>query len=417
MNKIAVIGAGVSGMTIAQELSSDTCNQVIVFEKEPIPGGLIRCQYVDGSLFHICGGHVFNSKREEVLNWFWKRFDKASEFTKADRFSVVHMPDGKIVPYPIENHVYCLDEAVRADFYADLESMEHSGQPIGKNFDEFLRNRFGNTLYQLYFAPYNKKVWKSDLREIPLDWMEGKLPMPTIQEMRYNNEHHVEEKDFVHATFYYEKQGGSQFIANRLAEGLNIRYNCTINNIVYNDSKVYVDGECFDKLIYCGNIKNFIPILTGIDLSGYYGPIEQLRAHGTTSVFCYIDANPYSWIYQPSEAHRSHRIICTGNFSNLNNRGERLTGTVEFTDNISEEEIRKDLCKMPLHPQYITHHYAPYTYPIQNKETRQLIQRLKETLAHYNIYLLGRFAEWEYYNMDAAMGAALDLSKALFHNG
>jgi UDP-galactopyranose mutase len=29
------------------------------------------------------------------------------------------------------------------------------------------------------------------------------------------------------------------------------------------------------------------------------------------------------------------------------------------------------------------------------------------------MYLLGRFAEWEYYNMDAAVGAAIDLEKRL----
>ena len=59
---------------------------------------------------------------------------------------------------------------------------------------------------------------------------------------------------------------------------------------------------------------------------------------------------------------------------------------------------------------YITHQYTEYTYPIQNKNTRELIQNLKSVLEKENFYLLGRFAEWEYYNMDAAIGAALDLS-------
>ena len=44
MSKIAVIGAGISGLTVAQELSHDSSNQVIVFEKEANPGGLIRCK-------------------------------------------------------------------------------------------------------------------------------------------------------------------------------------------------------------------------------------------------------------------------------------------------------------------------------------------------------------------------------------
>lgn len=76
-----------------------------------------------------------------------------------------------------------------------------------QNFEEFLRGQFGETLYQLYFQPYNKKVWRRDLSQVPLSWLEGKLPMPTVAEMIYNNMNHVEEKSFVHATFWYEKNG------------------------------------------------------------------------------------------------------------------------------------------------------------------------------------------------------------------
>ena len=42
-----------------------------------------------------------------------------------------------------------------------------------------------------------------------------------------------------------------------------------------------------------------------------------------------------------------------------------------------------------------------------------MIDELKKSIQKENIYLLGRFAEWEYYNMDAAMGAAIKLSKSL----
>ena len=417
MTKIAVIGAGVSGLTVAQELSVDRSNQVVVFEKEKTPGGLIRCQRVEGALFHICGGHIFNSKRQDVLDWFWKRFDKEKEFTKADRYSVVYMPDGLVVPYPIENHVYYFDASIQKRFQSDLEEMERNGQPLGTNFEEFLHLRFGETLYQLYFGPYNRKVWGRDLRSIPLDWLEGKLPMPTVQEMRYNNEHRVEEKDFVHATFYYEKESGSQLIANRLAEGLDIHYDTNIDAILCKNGKVIINDETFDQVIFCGNIKHLLRSLSGADIEEFIQPIEQLQVHGTTAVFCEIDPNPYSWIYQPSEAHHSHRIICTGNFAPSNNAKMQLTGTIEFTDEISQEEILKDLQKMPFHPRYLAHYYSPYTYPIQDKATRQLIQSLKNKLAPYNIFFTGRFADWEYYNMDVAIGAALDLCKSFLQRG
>ena len=107
MSRIAIIGAGISGLTVAQLLKKR--HEVVVFEKEATPGGLIRCRRVNGNLFHICGGHVFNSKREDVLDWFWSKFERSEEFTRADRNSVVFMENGKKIPYPIENHMYLFD--------------------------------------------------------------------------------------------------------------------------------------------------------------------------------------------------------------------------------------------------------------------------------------------------------------------
>ena len=412
MSKIAVVGAGVSGLTVARILSHDSNTEVIVFEKEATPGGLIRCQRVEGSLFHLCGGHVFNSKRQDVLDWFWQQFDKASEFHAADRRSVVYMQDGLIVPYPIEDHMYLFPTSIQQQFERDLSDIEKGRYPEPNNFEEFLRGRFGETLYKLYFEPYNLKVWRRDLKQVSLSWLEGKLPMPTVEEMRYNNSHHVEEKKFVHSSFYYEKQDGSQFIANRLAKGLTIRYCCPVLDISIHGEQIYVNGECFDKLIWCGNIKHLVPLLRQIPaVDRYTHAVRDLDSHGTTAVFCEIDKNPYTWVYQPSSAHDSHRIICTGNFAPSNNAEGKMTGTIEFTDAISEKGIRSQLERMPFHPRYITHHYSPYTYPIQNRETRAMIHSLKNTLAPYHIFFTGRFADWEYYNMDVAIGAAIDLCR------
>ena len=57
---LAIIGAGISGLSTAH-LLKDRYN-VVVFEKEATPGGLIRCRRVDGSLYHLCGGYVFPGK-------------------------------------------------------------------------------------------------------------------------------------------------------------------------------------------------------------------------------------------------------------------------------------------------------------------------------------------------------------------
>lgn len=409
MKKIAIIGAGVSGLTVAQLLKDKA--RVVVFEKESRAGGLIQCERVNGSLFHTCGGHVFNTKRQNVLDWFWQQFNKENDFIKTDRNSVIFLPNGQHIPYPIENFAYLLDEETQKSFIQDLLSISNSAGVTIDNFQAFLRARFGDTLYNLYFEPYNKKVWRRELTEVPIDWLEGKLPMPTVQEIIYNNFNRVAEKQFVHSTFYYEKQDGSQLIANRLSDGLDIRYNAQIEQIEYADEYWKINKEVFDDVVFCGNIKDIPSIIKGVQLKGYTKSIEELNYHGTTSVFCEIDKNPYSWIYLPDDKYRAHRIICTGNFAQSNNGilpNGRITATIEFTDKVKKDEIIDNLKQIPLHPIYITHKYNRYTYPIQDKDTRDMISSLKQELAKIGFFMTGRFADWEYYNMDVAMNAAME---------
>lgn len=407
--KYAVIGAGMSGLAIANVLKDDG-NEVVVFESDSRPGGMIKCDRINGNLFHRTGGHVFNTKRNDVMDWFWKHFDRDNEFIKTLRNSSVVMEEMDNVPYPIENHMYCFPENIQKSFIQDLLAIYRNKSKEPKNFEEFLRGRFGETLYQLYFQPYNYKVWRRDLTKVPLSWLAGKLPMPSVEEMIYNNMNHIEERAFVHSSFYYPKFGGSQFLADRLSEGLDIKYNSKVTKIQKIDNLWLVDDGVFDRVIFCGNIKLLPELVAGqIDLNYFVDEVNALESHGTTAVFCEIDKNPYSWMYMPSRCHESHRIICTGNFSPTNNAAGKMTATIEFTDYISKDSIVDNLSRIPYHPVYLSHHYEKYTYPIQKDNTRDLVKSIKAILEPNGLYLLGRFAEWEYYNMDVAIGAALDL--------
>lgn len=414
MKRIAIIGAGVSGLTAAQLIKNKA--DVVVFEKESKAGGLIRCERVNGSLFHTCGGHVFNTKNQQVLDWFWQQFNKDTEFHKTDRNSVIFLPNGQQIPYPIENFAYLLEESLQKTFIQDLLAMSKTNSQPVENFKDFLQQRFGATLYNLYFEPYNKKVWRRSLADVPIDWLAGKLPMPTVEEIIYNNFNRVAEKQFVHSSFFYEKQNGSQLIIDRLAEGIDIHCSASIEQIERKQGKWFINGETFDSIIFCGNIKDIPHLVKGVDILSFTQPIETLQYHGTTAVFCEIDANPYSWIYLPDDKYEAHRIICTGNFAVSNNGhipANRITATVEFTDEITKDAIIDNLGRIPLHPKYITHKYNQYTYPIQQKDTREMIASLKRTLSSQGFYMTGRFADWEYYNMDAVMAVAMKMAEQI----
>lgn len=146
MNKqrVAVIGAGISGLTVAQLLKDNY--DVTVYEKGDKPGGLIKCDRVQGSLFHTCGGHVLNSKYPEVLDWLRGFVNLETEYVKANRNSCVVFDEKSHIPYPIENHVYLLPKDVQLRCVADFLSIAGSQNVEYKNFEDFLINLNSATL-------------------------------------------------------------------------------------------------------------------------------------------------------------------------------------------------------------------------------------------------------------------------------
>lgn len=216
------------------------------------------------TLYHLVGGHVFNAKRKDVFDFFWSFF-RESDFKKTDRNSVILMKDEFLIPYPIENHLYYFEEQLVNQIIKELLEIHGSDDQEFTNFDEFLRGRFGNTLYDIYFQPYNEKIWRKKLTNVPLAWLEGKLPMPTVKEIILNNIKHIEEKKFIHSSFYYPLYNGSQFLVDNLSSGLDIKYNVFVETIEKTQIGWKVNGVEYDKVIFCGNVKDLVNIIGGGD--------------------------------------------------------------------------------------------------------------------------------------------------------
>lgn len=418
MRKATVIGSGISGLSIAKMLSDRY--EVNVLERSDKPGGLIKCDRIDGNLFHRVGGHVFNSKNPIVLEWFWSHFDRDKEFLKATRNAKILL-NGKLIGYPLENYLYQLPEQqIRTivDELIDLASKEKKAVNEYDNFKDFLIGNFGETLYHLYFGPYNSKIWNTDISQVPLDWLDGKLPMPHIKDVIISNVLKKEEAQMVHSTFYYAKREGSQFIINRLAQNQNIELSFSVSDIrVNNNNGIAINGNtATNVLIYCGDVRMLNEIINIDDdlLKDALNAVKDLPSNGTSNVLCETDDNDISWLYLPDKGYKAHRIIYTGNFSDTNNEGTtRKTCVVEFSGKQDTSVMLEELERLPGNLKALAFNYEPNSYIIQQKSTRDKIAQLKLLLAKYNIYLLGRFAEWEYNNMDKCIESAMALNEAL----
>jgi protoporphyrinogen oxidase len=417
MTKVAIIGSGVSGASLARILHEKGV-EVSVFERNGKSGGLISCDVIDGNLFHKVGGHVFNSKNPEVLNWFWNHFDKEEEFLPATRRAAILL-EGHLIGYPIENYLFKLpQEKIRAivDELMELDKGSLKDPMSFSNFEAFLKSNFGPTLYDLYFKPYNEKIWRVNLSTVPMGWLEGKLPMPNYRQILVSNIVQKEESDMVHSHFYYPKQGGSQFIINRLLDNLKVNLSSEVKLIAKESDKWKVEGQEFDHVVYTGDVRELFQKLKlpGHDFTSFFDSINKLRTNGTSNILCYTDPSPLSWLYLPEPDLLCHRIIYTGNFSTENNSNPlRPTCVVEFSGEVSEQDMLDSLARLPGNLTPIAMNFETTSYVIQNHDTRSTIGKLKSILSEENLHLLGRFAEWEYYNMDKCMESAINLATSI----
>ena len=75
--------------------------------------------------------------------------------------------------------------------------------------------------------------------------------------------------------------------------------------------------------------------------------------------------------------------------------------------------MQQEIKLLPGNLQSISYNYEPNSYVVQDKRTRPEVAKAKAVLEQENIYLLGRFAEWEYYNMDKCIEAAFTVAQQI----
>lgn len=417
--KVAIIGGGITGITAGRLLHQKGIDTVI-FEKHNKPGGLVRCDFINGNLFHRTGGHVFNSKNTRVLEWFWSFFNRDEEFILAKRNAKILLRN-KLLGYPLEDYIYQLDNETIQQIVDDILTLSKRGviDPFTyDNFESFLLGNFGPTLYNLYFKPYNEKIWKVNLKDVSMQWLEGKLPMPNYARILTNNILRKEDDTMVHSSFYYPKNGGSQFIIDRLGQGLNIETSFTVEKVEFKNGEWYINSlGPFERIIFTGDVRTLSEILSVNEtVTQALMKSFNLRSNGTSNALCYTIQSNLSWLYLPDKELLSHRIIYTGNFSENNNRPGTSTCVVEFSGLIEENVMKEEIKKLPGKLKAIAFNYEANSYVIQDHNTRNIIGEIKECLRPFGFYLAGRFAEWEYYNMDKAMESAFlltdEISKA-----
>src|SRR5690242_9496962 len=167
VQKTLVLGAGPAGLT-AGYLLGKAGRDVVVLEAEAQVGGLAKTVEVDGYRFDL-GGHRFFTKSIEV-DTLWHQI-LGEEFLLRPRMSRIFW-NGRYLDYPLRGPdvvrklgpvelTRCVVSYLRAAARRNKRD---------ESLEDWVSNRFGRRLFELFFKSYNEKVWGVPASEIRAEW-------------------------------------------------------------------------------------------------------------------------------------------------------------------------------------------------------------------------------------------------------
>src|SRR5208337_5408770 len=156
MSSTVIIGAGPAGLTAAYELGKLGIRSTVLEADEQV-GGLSRTVEYRGYRFDI-GGHRFFSK-VALINALWKEI-LGEDFLLRPRLSSIHYR-GHFFDYPLKplNALAGLGplEALLVCLSYAKARLRPSAEET--SFEQWVSNRFGSRLYEIFFKTYTEKVW------------------------------------------------------------------------------------------------------------------------------------------------------------------------------------------------------------------------------------------------------------------
>ena len=381
---VLIAGAGYAGAVCARSLAEGGKRVLVLERRSHVGGNAYDCPDEAGVLIHQYGPHIFHTNDSRVFAWL-SRFTQWRDYQHR---VVADIPDekGGRMRYPVPFNLTSLETAFGAE--------------EGK--------RLGDKLIAAYGA--EKKVTILELRQ---------NPDPEISALA----DYVYEHVFVHYTM---KQWGQK------PEDIDPNTTARVPVFLSRDDRYFQDAcqgmplegytPMFEKMLDHPNIKVELgaDALERLDLSGDVLKVDGVPFEGEVIYTGQAD-ELFRFQYGPLP----YRTL-DFRFETLEKDDFQGYGTVNYTVDQDYTRITefKHLTGQVLPGKTtIVKEYSrayggilgeiPY-YAIINPENNALYGQYKALADRFpNLHLLGRLAEYKYYNMDAIAGRALDLAEAL----
>jgi len=428
--KIAILGAGVTGLALARLLDEDGF-EVHVLEKSPVAGGLCRSSVIDGFICDHAGGHILFSKDARVLSWMKEQVG-ADQLVERDRNTKIRWHD-RWVPYPFENGIGHLTPEARFDClkgYLQSVQRRDSGEPCPEDFASWIQWKMGPGFAKHFMVPYNEKIWSCDLADMSSAWVAGRVPDAPVDDI-LKAAVGIDTKGYKHqAHFWFPLRGGFQALTDGILSHVrgHVRLSTPVQNVQKKGESFRVNDEDFDLVVNTIPLPELAKVLEGIP-SDVAEDIDQLQPISLINVLLGFKTDAplddLSWIYLPFEDQGpANRVTYFSNYSPRNApkghgsfmaevtyRG-RLDVDQAWIDDLARGLERAGLLRRS--DLVATHHFrSRYAYIDQDRAFPDRIRRVRDWFDGSGIYTVGRFGRYEYHNSDQCISRAMEVREQL----
>ena len=373
-----VIGAGLAGAVTARELAERGGKQVLLLERRPHLGGnAYDCLDQAGVLIHLYGPHIFHTNNKRV-------YDYLSRFTSWRDYQhrVVANVHGRLMPVPFnltslrmafgEEQGARLEEKLIAAYGAEKKV---TILELRQNPDPELA-QVADYVYENVFVHYTMKQWDQKPEEID-PGTTARVPVFLSRDDRYFQD-----------TWQGIPQEGYTALFQRMLDHPNIqvRLNTPAEQVLQLGEPTLLEGRPFRGTVI------------------YTGAVDELFG-------CRFGRLPYRTLDFRFETYEQEWFQTHGTVNYTVDQD--YTRITEFKYFSGQQLPRTTIVKEYSRAYTGQGGEIPY-YAIISPENNALYQKYRALTADYpDFHLVGRLAEYKYYNMDAIVDRALCLSDEL----
>ena len=363
-----VVGSGLYGAVFAHE-AKKAGKSVVVIDKRKNIAGNVYTEKIEGINVHKYGAHIFHTNNAEV----WKYITQFAEF---NRFTNSPIANYKGEIYSMPFNIYTFNKmwgvVTHEEAKAKIEEQRKEIKNEPQNLEEQAISLVGRDIYEKLIKGYTEKQWGRDCKDLPA-FIIKRLPV----RMTYDN-------NYFNARYQGIPVGGYTKMVSNMLDGIEVKLNedYLLKREKYN--------AMANKIIYTGAIDAYFDYKLGnLEYRSVRFENEILNIpnfQGNAAVNYTDKESPWTRIIE-------HKWFEYGK----DEFGNDLPKTIISKEYSSEWKLGDE----------------PY-YPVNDKKNSDLYNKYKSLADNQDkIIFGGRLGEYKYYDMDAVIAAALELSDKL----